>query len=336
MSEQGGQIFKGKNILVTGGTGLIGIPLVEKLKSAGARLRVVSLDDYSPWGSEVECIKADLCEKTACLAAVRDMDIVFHLAGLKGGIGVAGSRAANFLVKNILMNTHLMEAARAARVEKFLFASSICIYPPAEVFREEDAQTGLPHVSDRFGGMAKLLGELQIQAYEAQYNLKNFFIARPVNTYGPYDNFEPQAALIIPSLIYRIFHGEDPLVVWGDGSAERDFIYADDAADFFSLMMAKGRRGPFNVGTGVRLTIRELVEELARQTAEALGKPVRIAWDRSRPTGEKTRVASMEKAKNELGWLPAVDLAAGLGRTIRWYRDHGQQRLGRYTILSEG
>ena len=324
----------GKNVLVTGGTGLIGIPLVKKLKAAGARIRVVSLDAGCPPDKDVEFIRGDLCEKEFCSKAVKGMQAVFHLAGIKGGIGVAQSKAATFLIRNILMNTQVMEAARSAGIERFLYVSSICIYPPARVFKEEDAWTGLPHPSDRFGGMAKLIGEMQIEAYKLQYSLDNFLIARPTNTYGPYDTFDPAAGLIIPALISRIFEGENPLKVWGDGSAVRDFVFSDDVADFLVLLMERNIPRPFNVGSGSPTMIKDVVGTIIRHAEKFTGKKIGVQWDPGKPSGEEYRVTSIERARAELGWAPRVDLEAGIANTVEWYHKNRSNPLKRYTILS--
>jgi GDP-L-fucose synthase len=326
--------FSGKNVLVTGGTGLIGIPLVHKLHKAGARVRVVSLDSSSAFGKEIEFIRGDLCEKKICEESVRDMEFVFHLAGVKGGIGVAKNKAATFLVKNILLNTQIMEAARRARVERFLYASSICIYPPAEIFKEENAQTGLPHPSDKFGGMAKLIGEMQIEAYKMQYSLGNFFIARPSNTYGPFDNFNPESALIIPSLIYRIFNGENPLTVWGDGTAVRDFIFSEDVADFLMLMVERNAAGPMNVGSGAPVTIGDVADIIVRHAQKFIERKIEIRWDPQKPAGEKSRVTSIEKARDQLGWSPQTEIAVGISTTIDWFSRNRSNLMERYSILS--
>jgi GDP-L-fucose synthase len=326
--------YYNKKVLVTGGTGLIGIPLVKKLKAAGALVRTVSLDFGFPSDKEVEFFRGDLCDKEFCSRAVRGMKAVFHLAGIKGGIGVAQSKAATFLIKNILMNTQIMEASRLAGVERFLYASSICIYPPARVFKEENAWSGLPHPSDRFGGMSKLVGEMQIQAYKQQYSLNNFMIARPTNTYGPYDNFNAASGLIIPALISRIFNGERPLKVWGDGSAVRDFIFSDDVADFLMLLMERKITEPFNVGSGKPVAIKSIVETIVKHAQRFIDKKIILKWDRNKPAGEKYRVTSIEKARSKLGWSPKIDLETGISRTVDWYFENKTKCLKRYTILS--
>jgi len=324
-----------KKVLVTGGTGLIGIPLVKQLIAIGSEVRIVSLDKVSPFGSKAEFIRGDLCDKDFCADIVKGIQVVFHLAGIKGGIGVAQAKAASFLVKNVLMNIQIMEAAREASVERFLYASSICIYPPAKIFEEKNAWAGFPDPSDRFGGMAKLIGEMQIEAYKLQYNLENFIIARPSNTYGPYDNFNDVSALVIPALIYRIFEGEDPLTIWGDGSAVRDFIYSKDVADFLILMVNKNASGPFNVGSGRPISIKKLAKVIVSQAEKFIKKKVRIRWDMREKTGEQWRVVSIEKAKTQLGWSAKTDLTTGIYNTIKWYSLNKSNQLERYNILSD-
>jgi GDP-L-fucose synthase len=329
-----GKYYYNKKVLVTGGTGLIGIPLVKKLKAAGAQVRIVSLDAGFPPDKEIEFIRGDLCDKEFCSKAVRGMRAVFHLAGIKGGIGVAQSKAASFLIKNILMNIQIMEASRLAGIERFLYASSICIYPPARVFEEKNAWSGLPHPSDRFGGMAKLVGEMQIEAYKQQYSLADFLIARPTNTYGPHDNFNAASGLIIPALISRIFDGERPLKVWGDGSAVRDFIFSDDVADFLMLLMERNIPEPLNVGSGLPVTIKSVVETIVKHAELSTGRKIAVKWDLGKPAGEQYRVTSIEKARNTLGWEPRIDLETGISRTIEWYSKNKTKLLKRYSILS--
>jgi len=327
--------FSGRNVLVTGGTGLIGIPLVRKLDKMGANVRVVSLDDRSPFKDSIECVNGDICEKGVCERVLKDIDIVFHLAGIKGGIGVAYTKASTLLLKNILMNIQIMEAARKAQVEGFLYTSSVCIYPPARVFEEENAFTGLPHPSDRFGGISKLVGEMQIQAYKLQYDIRNFLTVRPGNTYGPYDNFNSTSALIIPALIYRVFEGENPLTVWGDGTAVRDFVFADDVADFMILMIEKKERAPLNVGGGEAVTIKTVAETIVQHAERILDKKIDIKWDITKPVGEKYRVTGIQQAKSRFGWSPKVSIDAGIEKTMKWYSANSSKTIKRYSVISE-
>jgi len=327
--------FKGKNVLVTGGSGLIGIPLVKKLVETGAYVRVVSLDEKSPFEDSIDFIKGDICNKEVCESILEGIDVVFHLAGIKGGIGLGQKKASTFLVNNILMNMQIMEAARKAQVDRFLYASSICIYPPAQVFEEKNAFCGFPHPSDKFGGMAKLIGEMQIEAYKLQYDIDNFLIVRPANTYGPYDNFNPESALIIPALVYRAFDGENPLKIWGDGTTIRDFVFADDVADFMLLMTEKNVNISLNVGSGEPVSIKSIAEKVVQQVEKVLNKKITIIWDTTKPSGEKYRVTSIEKAKSNLGWTPQISLDSGIEQTVRWYNDNKSNLFNRYSIISE-
>ena len=327
--------LKGKKVLVTGGSGLIGIPLVKKLVETGAYVRVVSLDEKSPFEDSIDFIKGDICNKEVCENILKGIDVVFHLAGIKGGIGLGQKKASTFLVKNILMNMQIMEAARKAQVDRFLYASSICIYPPAQVFEEKNAFRGFPHPSDKFGGMAKLVGEMQIEAYKLQYDIENFLIVRPANTYGPYDNFNPESALIIPALIYRAFDGENPLKIWGDGTTVRDFVFADDVADFMLLMTEKNENISLNVGSGEPVTIKSIAEKVVQQVEKVMNKKIPIVWDSTKPSGEKYRVTSIEKAKSVLGWTPLISLDSGIEQTVRWYNDNKSNLINRYSIISE-
>ena len=166
------------------------------------------------------------------------MDIVFNLAGVKGSPAMANERPASFLVPTITFSYNMMEAARREGVERYLYTSSIGVYAPAEYFREDDVWKTFPSPHDRFAGWAKRMGELQAEAYKIEYGWDKISIVRPANVYGPYDNFDPANAMVIPSLIYRALDGEAPLTVWGDGTPIRDFIHARDVARGMMLMVA--------------------------------------------------------------------------------------------------
>ncbi len=183
--------------------------------------------------------------------------------------------------------------------------------------------------------MAKLVGEMQIEAYRLQYGIKNFLVARPANTYGPWDNFDPVSALIIPALIHRAFAGENPLVVWGDGTAVRDFVFSDDVADFLMAMVAQDAPGPYNVGSGMSLSIQDVALSVALHAGRCLGRTIEVRWDTTKATGEPVRVTSIEKAQRELGWAPKIGTDEGIAKTVEWYHGHKDRLLKRYSILSE-
>jgi GDP-L-fucose synthase len=321
-----------KNVLVTGGTGLIGRPLVELLVQAGAKVRVVSLDDPSRCPAGADFIKGNLVHWEVCQNAVRDMDLVFHLAGTKGSVGIGQTRAASFLVPHLLFNTHMMEASRQAKVDRFLFTSSIGVYPPAEVFVEDDAWKAPPHVTDRFAGWAKRIGELQAEACKIEYGWDRIAIVRPANVYGPYDNFDAKTAMVVPALISRAVGGEDPLTVWGDGSAVRDFIFGRDVAEGMMLALERGANCiPINLGSGTGASIRQLVEAIV----SCLDRPPKVAWDNSKPSGESIRLMDMRRAREMIGFSAPTPLAQGVKETVAWYRTNLSAAAQRYNVFQQ-
>ena len=219
--------FLKKNVVITGGTGLIGRQIVKILCDAGASVRIVSLDKVDV-DARAEHILGDLTDFSLCKELTRDMDFVFHVAGIKGSVEVTKSKPASFFVPLLMFNTNVLEACRLNKVEKTVYTSSIGAYPSAEIFKESDENGGPP--MDMFPGWAKRMAEMQCQAYKIQYGLDNFSIVRPCNVYGPGDNFDPKNAMVIPTLMHRIASKEDPVGVWGDGSAVRDFAFSRDVA----------------------------------------------------------------------------------------------------------
>ena len=220
--------FTGKKVLVTGGTGLIGRQVVDILCDVGADVKIVSLDRINI-NDKAEHIHGDLTSFDFCREITRGMDFVFHIAGIKGSIEVTKTKPASHFVPALMFNTNVLEACRINAVRKVVYTSSIGAYASAEVFKESQNTDGPP--MDFLSGWAKRMAELQIQAYKIQYGMDNFSIVRPCNVYGPGDNFNPNNAMVIPSLMYRIYHKEDPVMVWGDGSAIRDFGYSRDVAE---------------------------------------------------------------------------------------------------------
>lgn len=312
---------------------MIGRPLTEMLVDSGACVRVVSLDGPSLCPAGAEFMRADLIRWEDCRRAVKDMDFVFHLAGVKGSVGIGVSRSASFMVPTLLFNTHMLEAARQAKVERFLYTSSVCVYPPAELFREDDAFRGPPDDTDRFAAYAKRAGELQAQAYGLEYGWTKIAIVRPANTYGPGDDFDPATGLVIPSLIARAAEGEDPLVVWGDGTAVRDFLYAADCARGMMLALEKAAcLVPVNLGSGRGYSIRETAETIC----SLVPHPPRVRWDRSKTVGGKRRVMDIRRARRMLGFHPEVSLKQGLRKTIEWYLSHKDKGRKGYNVFRDG
>ncbi len=323
-------MYKNKNVLVTGGTGLIGRQLVELLLQAGARVRVASLDDKSRCPEGAEFIKGNLMYLDFCQKIVKGMDYVFHLAGVKGSPAMTSKKPASFFVPIISFNTNMMEAARQAGVERYLYTSSVGVYSPAEVFYEDDVWKTFPSENDKFAGWAKRMGELQAEAYKIEYGWDKVAIVRPANVYGPYDNFDPNTAMVIPTLIKRAVDGENPLVVWGDGSPIRDFIHARDVARGMMLALENITGQPINLGSGVGVTIKRIVEIIIDNMEV---KP-EVVWDTSKPSGDKKRLMDMSRAR-AIGFQPIISIEEGIREVMDWYRKNKDIANKRYNVFTE-
>jgi GDP-L-fucose synthase len=329
IEEQVLRSFAKRKILVTGGTGLIGRQVVDVLCEAGAKVKIVSLDKIKV-NERAEHVFGDLASFEFCKDITRDMDFVFHLAGIKGSIEVTTNKPASFFVPLLMMNTNMLEACRVNKVKKIVYTSSIGAYGSAEVFKESETLETEPPM-DMFPGWAKRMAEMQVQAYRIQYDLENFAVVRPCNVYGPGDNFDPKNAMVIPSLMYRIYHGEDPLVVWGDGSAIRDFAYSRDIAEGVILALHHGTQGRYvNLGSGQGYTIRELVETLHKFI------PFNYRFDGSKSSGFPKRVMDISLAREMLGYNPTTSLLEGLKQTWEWYVANQEEYLKRKNYFAEG
>jgi len=323
--------YRGKKVLVTGGTGLIGIPLVKQLLDYGAHVRIASLDPAPGVNKEAEFVQGNLTDWVFCQKIVKNIDFVFHLAGTKGAVSVGRLKAASFFVPHLIFNTLMMEAARLENINRYLFTSTIGIYPPAPIFYEDHAWEGPPHPSNSFAGWAKRMGELQAESYKLEFGWDKIAIVRPANVYGPFDYFEESSSMVIPSLIRKAVQGEQPFTVWGDGSAIRDFVYSEDVAQGMLLALEKGANcTPMNLGSGKGYSIRELVNIISSYIPG-----LDIQWDTSKPKGEDSRILSIERAKNLIEYDPKVSLREGIGRTIEWYQKNKFNMPTKYKVFTE-
>lgn len=322
--------LNGKKVLVTGGTGMVGQPLVELLIEEGCDVTVVSLDDPSRVQQDsITFVQSDLRDFNTCLEVTKNQDIVFHVAGVKGSPLLTRSKPASFFVPMLQFNTNVLEAARINNVEWSLYTSTVGVYGPSEVFREDDLWEQMPSKNDWFAGWAKRVGELQVEAYKIQYGESNISIVRPVNIYGRYDNFNPQTSMVIPSLIYRALKSRDVLEVWGDGSPLRDFINARDVARAMVFCVKNQVIEPVNVGNGKGISIGELVETIV----DSVPHPLEVEWDTSKPMGDKARVADTSRI-NGLGFHPEVTLEAGIKDAIDWYLENSTDVDKRYEVFN--
>ena len=305
-----------RRVLVTGGAGFLGRTLLRKLADRGAA------HVAAPRVEEV-----DLRDKAAIRRCLRETkaDLVIHAAAVVGGIGANRSHPGRFFFENAVMGIELIEESRRAGVAKLVCLGTVCAYPKfAPVpFREEDLWNGYPEETNAPYGVAKKALLVQLQAYRAEYGFRGVYLL-PVNLYGPGDNFDLETGHVIPAMIRRFSEaardGAREVVLWGDGSPTREFLYVDDAAAGI-LAAAETYDGadPVNLGSGEEIPIRDLAALVARETGYAGA----IRWDTSKPNGQPRRKLDVSRAERLFGWRATTPLAEGLPRTIAWYRERG-------------
>ncbi len=323
------EFFSGKKVLVAGGTGMIGIELVKMLIDLKASVRVASLDDPSRAHSAAEFIRKDLTRFDNCMEVCSGVDFVFNLLGVKASPGIGAYKPARFMYATVSMQMNMLEAAHRQGVKGYLLTSSVGVYAPAEILKEDDVWRTFPSPKDWFTGWSKRMGELQLEAYKKEYDWKRLVVVRPANVYGPYDNFDGENAMVVPSLVKRAISGENPLRVWGDGSAVRDFIHAQDVARGMLLAAQKMPDKPVNLGSGLGVSIKELTEIIISNLEE---KP-EVIWDESKPRGDNRRILDISRAK-ELGFCPQVTLEEGVKQTMDWYRGNKNISSLRYDVYN--
>ena len=301
-----------KKILITGGAGFFGSQVVDQLLKKGASRENILI----PRSRET-----DLRRWENCVRVVKDRDLVIHLAAKVGGIGYNQAYPADLFYDNAIMGIQLMEAARQENVEKCVVAGTICAYPKFTPvpFREENLWDGYPEETNAPYGLAKKMLLVQSQAYRAQYGFNSIYLL-PVNLYGPGDNFNPESSHVIPALIKKFIDAKrdnHPVVeVWGTGAASREFLYVDDAARGLVLAAEHyNKPDPVNLGSGMEITIRDLVELINERT----GYRGEIRWNTAKPDGQPKRSLDVTRAKREFGFEATMPFREGLKRTIEWY-----------------
>lgn len=303
--------FTGQKILVTGGTGLIGRQVVDILVNAGANVKIVSLDKINV-NKKAEHIYGDLTSFDFCKEVTKGFDSVFHIAGIGASVQATVEHPASHFVPHLMMNTNVLEASRQNGIEKLIYTSTIGAYASAEIFVESEYTIDSKPMD--FAGWAKRMAELQVQAYKKEYGLEGYSVVRPANVYGAGDNFDPVNALVIPSLMSRIYRGENPVVVWGDGSAIRDFVFSRDVAEGIVLALYHGTGDGFvNLGSGIGYSIWELVEALHSIV------DFNYVFDAEKPSGYSKRVMDISLAREKIGYRPTTTLAEGLKETWDWF-----------------
>jgi GDP-L-fucose synthase len=313
MPNHNSNFWDQRRVCVTGGAGFLGHFVVQTLRQHGAPdIFVPLLEDY------------DLTQPEAIQRLLDDArpDLIIHLAALAGGIGANRARPAEFFYKNLMMGAPLMHAAWEHGVDKFVALGTICAYPKFTPipFREENLWDGYPEETNAPYGLAKKMLLVQAQAYREQYGYNAIYLL-PVNLYGPGDNFNLETSHVIPALIRKCVeaqeHGQKEVVLWGDGSPTREFLYVEDAAE--GIILAAERYDgaePVNLGSGMEISIRELANLIARLT----GFEGEFTWDTSKPNGQPRRALDVARASAFFGFRAQTPFEEGLRRTIDWFK----------------
>ena len=305
--------WEGQKVLVTGGSGFLGIHVVNALKGKNCAEIIV------PRSKEYDLV--DNSRVSAMFAAFKP-DIVIHLAAVVGGIGANRKNPGKFFYDNLMMGVQTFEQARLHGVKKFIGIGTICSYPKFTPvpFKEDDLWNGYPEETNAPYGLAKKMLLVQSEAYRQQYDFPSIFLM-PVNLYGPRDNFDPDSSHVIPALIRRcteaVSQGKKELSVWGTGNATREFLYVEDCAEAIILASEHyDSSAPVNIGSGMEISIKNLVRLIAQLT----GFQGDIVFDPTKPDGQPRRRLDTTRAKKQFGFVASTQFEEGLKKTIEWYK----------------
>jgi GDP-L-fucose synthase len=310
----------GKRIVVTGGDGFLGRHLCAVLRAHGCR----AADIFVPLEEDFDLVQGDQVRR---LYREARPEVLFHLAAVVGGIGANRRNPGRFFYDNLMMGVQLIEEGRRAGLQKLIAVGTICAYPKLTPvpFREEDLWNGYPEETNAPYGLAKKMLLVQSQGYRQQYGF-NSVVLFPVNLYGPADNFNSESSHVIPALVRKVDEamraGAGEVVLWGDGSPTREFLYVEDCAEGLVLAAERYERSePVNLGAGFEISIRELAELIRR----LMGYEGTFRWDTSQPNGQPRRRLDVTRAREWFGFEAKMPFEEGLRRTIDWWRAEGRQ-----------
>lgn len=258
----------------------------------------------------------DLSNLKNCIKVTKDIHIVFNLLGITGSPKINIENPASFMMGNINLSLPLLEASRINKVKRYLLTSTYGVYGPSKIMKEDDVWKTFPSDHDKYAGWAKRIAELQIEAYQKEYKFEGLHIVRPGNIFGPYANFNPKNSMVVSSIIKRVIDGENPLKVWGDGKAIRDFIFSKDVATGMLEVVKKNIQVPVNLGSGKGYSIKNLVKSICN--SKFVKKKPKIIFDKSKPSGDKIRILCVKRSK-KLGVYKITKFQYALDETIKWY-----------------
>jgi GDP-L-fucose synthase len=320
--------FKNKRIIVTGAAGLVGVPAVRKCLEEGAQ-RVIAVDIRvseqledlkKQYPNQLDVRMIDLTYLNNCegLFYDRNVDIVLHIAGVKGSPARSSKQPCDYLFPMLMFNTNMIKAAFDAKVGWFVYLSSVGVYQPADIMREEDVWTTTPSKNDWYPGWTKRMGEATLESLQVQYGWDNWTVIRPSNIYGLNDNFSEDAT-VISSNVWKLFNVDGDMVCWGNGSARRDFVFGDDVAQASIDVVKKEVKDIINFGCGEAVTIKETIETIVDCYKELTGQTKNIVWDETKMNGDPVRCLSPER-QIKYDILPKTSLKDGLTQTILAYK----------------
>jgi GDP-L-fucose synthase len=308
------EFWNNKPVLITGGNGFLGTHLVAQLKALGAKITAPTHEQY-------DLVKAGDIKR---LYDDNPTEMVIHLAARVGGIGANREHPGSFFYDNLMMGVQLMHEAYLRKIPKFVALGTVCAYPKYTPvpFKEDDIWNGYPEETNAPYGLAKKMMLVQSQGYREEYGFNSIFLL-PVNLYGPGDNFDPSSSHVIPALIKKcvdaVENKDEEIVVWGDGSATREFLYVEDAAKGIILAAEEyNKSDPVNLGSAFEISIKDLITIIAKET----GFTGKITWDTTKPNGQPRRKLETSRAKTEFGFESSTTFEEGLKKTIAWCKEN--------------